>query len=100
MFYRMIYQTVMYRNSHYMLFVAGLAFAYENINRSIAYNLFHSANDGKMQYQLRRSVKDAYEAEGEAATWNWGIHTVIPSPNNDNFQLRSGDPRYPAKDGQ
>ena len=44
--YRFIYQTTMYRNSHYMLAIAGLAIGYEYVNKEISHSIFLQANKG------------------------------------------------------
>jgi len=98
--YRFIYQTFMYRNSTYLLGVAAMAFAFEQVNREIAYNVFTSANQGNLQYQLRKQISDQKAEEGEKATWNFSVHTSIPSPNGDNFELKTGEPRYYTYPGQ
>eukprot|EP01064_Diplonema_japonicum_P034325 TRINITY_DN7078_c0_g1_i1.p1 TRINITY_DN7078_c0_g1~~TRINITY_DN7078_c0_g1_i1.p1 ORF type:complete len:102 (+),score=27.66 TRINITY_DN7078_c0_g1_i1:58-363(+) len=95
MAYRFIYNTFFYRNSTYLISVVALAAAYEEVNRNLAFKFWTYTNEGKSQWQLRRSVTDARTAEGEKSTWNLSIHTSVPSPNGDNLELQTGEPRYP-----
>eukprot|EP01060_Flectonema_neradi_P027082 TRINITY_DN36714_c0_g1_i1.p1 TRINITY_DN36714_c0_g1~~TRINITY_DN36714_c0_g1_i1.p1 ORF type:complete len:103 (+),score=7.72 TRINITY_DN36714_c0_g1_i1:59-367(+) len=100
-FYRLVYQTTMYRTTHYLMGILGMAYFYEQGLEKLAEKMWRYNNDGAMMYQMRRKITDDLREEGEEKiSWHLPIFWSCPSPKPENFELKTGNPRWPATESE